>query len=85
MLPLNLSFSLYPLAMLAGAASMIPGGIGTTEATIILLLSLAGVSIEQAALAALGIRVATLWFAMVCGLVSVFILEVRYTKTTTNF
>ncbi|EEB79557.1 conserved hypothetical protein [marine gamma proteobacterium HTCC2148] len=84
MLPLSLSFSLYPMAMLAGAASMIPGGIGTTEAAIVLLLSSAGVSIEQAALAALGIRVATLWFAMVCGLVSVFILELRNGKTTTS-
>ena len=82
MLPLSFSFSLYPLAMLAGAASMIPGGVGTTEAAIVLLLSSAGVSIEQAALAALGIRVATLWFAMACGLVCVFILELRSGKTT---
>ena len=73
--PLSLALSVYPLALLTGAASMMPGGIGATEVVIVTLLMSADVSLQSASLAALGIRIATLWFAMVCGFISVFLLE----------
>lgn len=76
-MPLGTALSIYPTAMLAGAASMLPAGIGTTEVTIVALLSLNSVPLGIAALAAIGIRFASLWFAVVCGFTAVGILEYR--------
>lgn len=75
-LPLLQALGTYPLAMLAGAASMLPGGIGSTEATIIVLLTQAGSSAETATLAAIGIRLTTLWFSILCGMASALLLEI---------
>ena len=69
------AFALYPLALLVGAASMLPGGIGTTEAAIVLLLHDFGAPLDRAALAAIGMRLSTLWFAIVLGLLAIPILE----------
>lgn len=69
--------SIYPLAMLAGAASMLPGGMGSTEATLVGLLSYFGVTVGLSTLAAIGIRIATLWFSIVCGLISLLALEFK--------
>ncbi|XAH23736.1 lysylphosphatidylglycerol synthase transmembrane domain-containing protein [Xylophilus sp. GW821-FHT01B05] len=74
-LPWRDAAAIYPTAMLAGAASMLPAGIGTTEATIVALLALHAVPLGLAALAAVGIRVATLWFAVLCGFVAAAALE----------
>lgn len=74
-LPWRDAASLYPTAMLAGAASMLPAGIGTTEATLVALLALHAVPLGLATLAAVGIRVATLWFAVLCGFVAIGVLE----------
>lgn len=71
------ALAIYPLAMLAGAASFIPGGLGSTEVTIIALLSMYGVSLGVATLAAVGIRLTSMWFAVLCGFVAVTILELR--------
>jgi uncharacterized protein (TIRG00374 family) len=73
-------FAMYPLAMLVGAASMLPGGVGTTELTIVLLLGTYGVSSSLATLAAVGIRLATIWLAMLVGFISVAILEWQFIK-----
>lgn len=80
-IPAMSAFSIYPLAMLAGAASMIPGGVGSTEVTLVALLSLLDVSLATATLAAVGIRFSTLWFAVLCGFVSLGILEMRMRGT----
>lgn len=61
---------------LAGAASMLPGGVGSTEAALVALLSLFEVPMGIAILAAVGIRLATMWFAVLCGLCALGILEV---------
>ena len=73
--PTLMAFSLYPVAILAGAASMMPGGIGSTEAVLIALLAAVGVSLADGAIAAIGIRLATLWFATLLGLISMILLE----------
>lgn len=73
--PTLLAFSIYPAAMLVGAASMLPGSIGSTEAALIALLVGVGVSVVNGTLAAIGIRIVTLWFATLLGLVSVWMLE----------
>ncbi|MDQ2185958.1 lysylphosphatidylglycerol synthase transmembrane domain-containing protein [Alcaligenaceae bacterium A4P071] len=74
-LPWQQALAIYPAAMLAGAASMLPGGLGSTEAVIIALLGDQGVALALASLAAVGIRLATLWFAIVVGLIAVIRLE----------
>lgn len=74
-LPFGAAVSLYPTAMLAGAASMLPGGIGTTEVTIVALLAIHAVPVGTATLAAVAIRFSGLWFAIGCGLLSIGLLE----------
>jgi uncharacterized protein (TIRG00374 family) len=71
------AFTIYPLAMLAGAASMLPGGVGSTELTIVVLLSLYGVATSIASLAAVGIRFATIWFAVLLGFICLGLLELK--------
>lgn len=75
------AFAAYPLAMLAGAASMLPGGVGSTELAIVALLSNHSVGLQTATLAAVGIRLTTLWFSILCGLVSVALLEASDLRT----
>lgn len=74
-LPWNITASIYPTAMLAGAASFLPGGIGTAETAIVALLAAYGVAASTGALAAVGIRVASLWFAVAAGLGAIAVLE----------
>ena len=75
------AFTIYPLAMLAGAASMLPGGVGSTELTIVILLGLYGVATPTATLAAIGIRFATIWFAVLIGFFCLGLLELKSTKS----
>jgi len=75
-LPLPSALGIYPLSMLAGAASMLPGGVGTTEATLVLVLGSYHVPTDLAVLAAVGIRIASLWFAVASGLLAVTFLEI---------
>jgi uncharacterized protein (TIRG00374 family) len=74
-LPPLAAFGVYPLALLIGAASMLPGGIGTTEAAIVFLLHGYDVPLQLAVLAAIGMRLSTLWFAIALGLLAIPILE----------
>jgi uncharacterized protein (TIRG00374 family) len=76
-LPFFEHFSVYPISILAGAASMIPGGLGSTEATIITFLTSSGSQLSIAILAAAGMRFSTLWFSILLGLSSVFYLEFK--------
>jgi uncharacterized protein (TIRG00374 family) len=81
-LPLASGLGIYPLAMLVGAASMLSGGVGTTEATIVTLLARAGVPWTDATLVAVGARLGTLWFAMAAGLLAIIWLEYRGSRST---
>jgi len=69
------AFSIYPMAMLVGAASMLPGGVGSTELSIVLLLGIYGASTSIATIAAIGIRFATIWFAVLTGFICLGVLE----------
>lgn len=63
---------IYGFATIAGAVTMLPGGLGATEASIaFLLVSLQNVSENVAVAGTLIIRVATLWFAVLVGIVSI--------------
>jgi uncharacterized protein (TIRG00374 family) len=59
--------AIYCLSILAGAASFIPGGLGATEAAMVLLLSAAGVGQTDAITASLISRSLTLWLAVGIG------------------
>lgn len=74
-LPWATALALYPTAMLAGAASMLPAGVGSTEVTLVLLLAAHGVPAGLATVAAIAIRLASLWFSVVCGFLSLGMLE----------
>jgi uncharacterized protein (TIRG00374 family) len=67
---LSLAVGVYALGMLAGAFSIVPGGIGGAEAMMTLCLKLLGVPLGMAVAATLVCRVATLWFAMLLGLIA---------------
>ncbi len=66
-LPLIASFGIYALAVAVGALSFLPGGLGGTEATMILLLTLTGAGAADAGAATILLRLATLWFAVLLG------------------
>jgi uncharacterized protein (TIRG00374 family) len=61
---------IFAFAMLVGAASILPGGLGSTEATMVGLLSLQGVPFDTAIVATGVVRVTTLWFAVALGLIA---------------
>lgn len=62
--------AIYCLSILTGAVSFIPGGLGATEAAIVLLLSAAGVGQTDAITASLVSRGLRLWPAVGIGVVA---------------
>jgi len=84
-IPILSALAIYPLAMLAGAASMLPGGVGSTEVTIVALLSLFDVPPGTATLAAVGIRFSSMWFAVLCGFFALSTLELLFCRTEFRF
>lgn len=79
-LPMNVGLSAYPLSMLSGAASMLPGGVGATEASLAFILTQNGVFFSQALTAAIAIRLLTLWSAIAVGILCVAGLELYNKK-----
>ena len=68
--------SLYAIAGLAGAATFfMPGGIGGMEVVMTALLTAKGAPLALAVVATLLCRLATLWFAVLVGLVATGLLE----------
>ena len=59
---------IYAAATLVGSVSFLPGGLGGTEAVIIVLLGTLGVPTAAGAAAAFIVRLATLWLAVLVGL-----------------
>jgi uncharacterized membrane protein YbhN (UPF0104 family) len=82
--PFLAAFSAYPLAMLAGAASMLPGGVGSTEAAIVVQLQWHDVPVATALLVAVVVRLGTMWFSVLLGLVSLLYQEFIYSHEAVN-
>ncbi|MDF2763357.1 MAG: hypothetical protein K0S81_351 [Rhodospirillales bacterium] len=57
----------FAFAVAAGAATLLPGGLGGTEATMVALLASLGVDLGTALAATLVIRATTLWFGVALG------------------
>ena len=70
-----IAMGIYALSILAGTITFLPGGIGGTEASMILLLSLVGVDYISAFAITIICRAATLWFAVILGAVALFFLK----------
>lgn len=68
---LGLAVVIYAGTTIAGALSFLPGGLGVTEGAMILLLVQSGAGLPHATAfdAAILTRLATLWFAVVLGLI----------------
>lgn len=75
--PSLVAFAIYPTAMLAGAASMVPGGVGSTEIAITAQLGMFGVPLDAALLAAVVVRIGTLWLSILCGLIAILLQELQ--------
>ena len=69
------ALAIYPLAMLAGALSCVPGGVGTTEAAIVLKLTSLGAPLDKVLTAAIGIRLPHSWLAAAVGKLTMAALE----------
>lgn len=57
----------FSFSMIVGAISMLPGGLGSTEATMVVLLKALGVDLGTAIAATAIVRITTFWFAVLLG------------------
>ncbi len=73
------SFS-YALATIVGAITMLPGGLGVTEGSLTFLLVEKGATNEIAVASTFIIRMVTLWFAVLVGIISVTLYQKRFGK-----
>ena len=69
------AIGIYATAMLAGALSLLPGGLGSTEAVMVSLLVLAGAPVPAAVATTTVVRIATLWFAVILGVAALIVTE----------
>lgn len=69
---ISLTFAVfvYAMSMLAGAVSFMPGGLGGTEAVMVVLLVWKGLPAAEATAATVLIRLTTLWFAVALGFIA---------------
>jgi uncharacterized membrane protein YbhN (UPF0104 family) len=67
----QLALHYFLASTLIGAASMLPGGIGAMEASLIALLTHDGMPLASAVAATFSIRAVTLWFGILLGLGSI--------------
>lgn len=68
---------IYAIAVLAGAVSFLPGGLGSTEAVMAALLTAQGYSVGDALLVTIVCRIVTLWLAVCIGWAAVLLLRNR--------
>ncbi|MGD8306788.1 MAG: lysylphosphatidylglycerol synthase transmembrane domain-containing protein [Ignavibacteria bacterium] len=75
------SFS-YAFATIVGAVSMLPGGLGVTEGSLTVLLIKKGIANGIAVTTTFIVRVVTLWFAVIVGIISISFYQKRFGKIT---
>ncbi|NJA04839.1 MULTISPECIES: lysylphosphatidylglycerol synthase transmembrane domain-containing protein [unclassified Methylomonas] len=68
--PIVFAIFVYAVAMLAGALSFLPGGLGGTETVMVGLLIWKGAGFPEAVAATVLIRLTTLWFAVILGAIA---------------
>ena len=79
---LGLAMVIYAATTIAGALSFLPGGLGVTEASMTILLVQGAAQLDRAAAvdATLLTRLATLWFAVLLGLVCLAFARARIAR-----
>jgi len=75
---------IYAFSTLIGAIAMLPGGVGITEASLTGLLVFSKIPKDISVASAIIIRLATLWFAVLVGIVSVFLYQRLTNKKIEN-
>ena len=60
----------YATSIILGVASLIPGGIGVAEASLVGLLTLQDIEFSDAVVAVVLIRLFTLWFSTISGFIT---------------
>jgi glycosyltransferase 2 family protein len=70
----------YSFATIAGAISMLPGGLGVTEGSLTFMLIKNGQAKEFAVATTFIVRVVTLWFAVIVGIFSLMFYQKRFGK-----
>lgn len=70
----------YTFSTIAGAITMLPGGLGATEGTLTFLIMRVNVPAAIAVSSTFLIRVATLWFAIIVGIISASLYQKRLGK-----
>lgn len=78
------SFFSYSFSTIVGAISMLPGGLGVTEGSFLIMLTSKGLSANDSAATTFITRVATLWFAVLVGIVSIFLFQRKFGKINFN-
>lgn len=68
---------IYAIAILVGAMSFLPAGLGTTEALMTALLTAQGFSLPEAIVVTIACRLVTLWLAVAMGWAAVALLRQR--------
>jgi uncharacterized membrane protein YbhN (UPF0104 family) len=71
-LPPVLASAIYAAAMVGGALSMLPAGLGGTEALLVAMLAGQGASLGSAVMLTVMVRLLTLWFAVALGMACLF-------------
>jgi uncharacterized protein (TIRG00374 family) len=74
----------YAFATIAGAISMLPGGLGVTEGSLTLMLIDNGQPKELAVATTFIVRAVTLWFAVVVGICSLMFYQKRFGKLSAD-
>ncbi len=78
---LHIAISIYSIALLSGAVSFIPGGIGSTEIVMGVFLYYFGAPKEVVILAPIIIRITSLWFAVLIGLMATISITNKISET----
>ncbi|HSD63408.1 MAG TPA: lysylphosphatidylglycerol synthase transmembrane domain-containing protein [Ignavibacteriaceae bacterium] len=71
----------YGFATIVGAITMLPAGLGVTEGSLTFLLIQKGASKEIAVTSTFIVRIVTLWFAVLVGIISVSLYQRRFVRS----
>jgi uncharacterized protein (TIRG00374 family) len=71
---------IYSFSTIAGSITMLPAGLGVTEGSLTLLLVEGGFAKNIAVASTFIVRVVTLWFALIVGIISISLYQKRFGK-----
>jgi glycosyltransferase 2 family protein len=76
---------IYAVAVLVGAISFLPGGLGSTEAVMTALLAAQGFAVADALMVTIVCRVVTLWLAVLLGWIAIAALRHRLVPAVSSW